>query len=204
MQVQPASLGCFNDPAAGKVGPCSSPGLRGHDAAKSSIVDGAPTGCCGQRGSRLRRLVLVPSSELLRPQLCLGPGLGMTSALQAHPRTFPCHYPGKEPALEYKDPRLDTPPPGWTFPRCGHPGVGSYEGFPPGGTSGKKEKKKKKKNLPANAGDVRDAGSIPWWGSSPPRRRGTATHSSILAWRIPWTEEPGRLQSIGKQRVGHD
>ena len=145
MQVQPASLGCFNDPAAGKVGPCSSPGLRGHDAAKSSIVDGAPTGCCGQRGSRLRRLVLVPSSELLRPQLCLGPGLGMTSALQAHPRTFPCHYPGKEPALEYKDPRLDTPPPGWTFPRCGHPGVGSYEGFPPGGTSGKKEKKKKKK-----------------------------------------------------------
>ena len=31
-----------------------------------------------------------------------------------------------------------------------------------------------------------------------------ATHSSILAWRIPWTEEPGRLQSIGSQRVGHD
>ena len=31
-----------------------------------------------------------------------------------------------------------------------------------------------------------------------------ATHSSILAWRIPWTEEPGRLQSVGSQRVGHD
>ena len=31
-----------------------------------------------------------------------------------------------------------------------------------------------------------------------------ATHSSILAWRIPWTEEPGGLQSIGLQRVGHD
>ena len=31
-----------------------------------------------------------------------------------------------------------------------------------------------------------------------------ATHSSILAWRIPWTEEPGRLQSMGTQRVGHD
>ena len=31
-----------------------------------------------------------------------------------------------------------------------------------------------------------------------------ATHSSILAWKIPWTEEPGRLQSIGSQRVGHD
>ena len=31
-----------------------------------------------------------------------------------------------------------------------------------------------------------------------------ATHSSTLAWRIPWTEEPGRLQSIGSQRVGHN
>ena len=31
-----------------------------------------------------------------------------------------------------------------------------------------------------------------------------AIHSSILAWRIPWTEEPGRLQSMGSQRVGHD
>ena len=34
--------------------------------------------------------------------------------------------------------------------------------------------------------------------------KGMATHSSILAWRIPWTEEPGRLQSMGQQRVGHD
>ena len=31
-----------------------------------------------------------------------------------------------------------------------------------------------------------------------------ATHSSVLAWRIPWTEEPGRLQSMGSPRVGHD
>ena len=31
-----------------------------------------------------------------------------------------------------------------------------------------------------------------------------ATHSSILAWRIPWTEEPGRIQPMGSQRVGHD
>ena len=31
-----------------------------------------------------------------------------------------------------------------------------------------------------------------------------ATHSSILAWKSPWTEEPGRLQSMGSQRVGHD
>ena len=34
--------------------------------------------------------------------------------------------------------------------------------------------------------------------------KGTATHSSILAWRIPWTEEPGGLQSMGSQRAGHD
>ena len=33
---------------------------------------------------------------------------------------------------------------------------------------------------------------------------GMATHSSILAWRIPWTEEPGGLHSMGSQRVGHD
>ena len=37
-----------------------------------------------------------------------------------------------------------------------------------------------------------------------PLQEGMATHSSILIWRIPWTEEPGGLQSIGLQRVGHD
>ena len=41
-------------------------------------------------------------------------------------------------------------------------------------------------------------------GREHPLEEGTATHSSILAWRIPWTEEPGRLQSVGLQRVGHD
>ena len=34
--------------------------------------------------------------------------------------------------------------------------------------------------------------------------KGVATHSNILAWRIPWTEEPGRLQSMGSQRIRHD
>ena len=58
------------------------------------------------------------------------------------------------------------------------------------------------KNLPAKAGDVRDVDSIPGWGRS--LEEGMATHSSILAWRIPWTEEPGRLQFMGLQRVGHD
>ena len=37
-----------------------------------------------------------------------------------------------------------------------------------------------------------------------PLEEGMATHSSILAWRIPWTEEPGGLQSMGPQRVGHN
>ena len=37
-----------------------------------------------------------------------------------------------------------------------------------------------------------------------PLEKGMATHSSILAWRIPWIEEPGRLQSTGSQRAGHD
>ena len=37
-----------------------------------------------------------------------------------------------------------------------------------------------------------------------PLERGTATHCSILAWRISWAEEPGRLQSMGMQRVGHN
>ena len=37
-----------------------------------------------------------------------------------------------------------------------------------------------------------------------PLEKGMATHSNILAWRIPWTGEPGGLQSMGSQRVGHD
>ena len=53
------------------------------------------------------------------------------------------------------------------------------------------------KSLPANAGEVRDAGSIPGLGRFP--GEGMATHSRILAWRIPWTEEPDGLQSLGLQ-----
>ena len=41
-------------------------------------------------------------------------------------------------------------------------------------------------------------------GQEEPLEKGMATHSSILAWRIPWTEEPGRLQSMGSQRVRQD
>ena len=41
-------------------------------------------------------------------------------------------------------------------------------------------------------------------GQEDPLEKGMAVHSSIVAWRIPWAEEPGRLQSIGSQKVGHD
>ena len=51
------------------------------------------------------------------------------------------------------------------------------------------------KNLLANAGSL---------GHEDPLEKKMATHSSILAWKIPRTEEPGELQSIGLQRVGHD
>jgi len=58
------------------------------------------------------------------------------------------------------------------------------------------------KNPPADAGDPSDSG----WslGQEDLLEEGMATHSSILVWRIPWTQEPGGLQSIGLQRVRHD
>ena len=54
------------------------------------------------------------------------------------------------------------------------------------------------KDPPVNAGDIRDSGSVPELGRSP--GEGMAIHSSILAWNIPWTEEPGGLQSMGSQK----
>ena len=59
--------------------------------------------------------------------------------------------------------------------------------------------KKKKKNPPA----TRETGFNPWIGQIP-WRKGIATHSSILACRMPWTEEPGGLRSIGSQRIRHN
>ena len=67
---------------------------------------------------------------------------------------------------------------------------GISRGFP-GGSNGKESA--------CNAGDQ---GLIP--GSGRSLKKGMATHSSILVWRIPWTEEPGRLQSMEPQRVRHD
>ena len=67
--------------------------------------------------------------------------------------------------------------------------ISSQRGFPVGSVV---------KNLPANAGD---AYSIP---ASDPLEEEMVTRSRILAWRIPWTEEPGALQSMRLQRVRHD
>ena len=58
------------------------------------------------------------------------------------------------------------------------------------------------KNPPASAGDIK--AWVPSLGQEDPLEEGMATHSSMLAWRIPWTEEPGGLQSLGTQRVRHD
>ena len=71
------------------------------------------------------------------------------------------------------------------------------------------------KNPPANAGDIRDAGSIPGLRRSlgegnsysvqySALEKEMATHSSVLAWRIPGTGEPGGLPSVGLHRVAHD
>ena len=61
----------------------------------------------------------------------------------------------------------------------------------PGGSDGK-----------ASVYNAGDPGLSPGLGRSP--GEGNATHSRTFAWKIPWTEEPGRLESMGLQRVGHD
>ena len=61
----------------------------------------------------------------------------------------------------------------------------------PGGSEGK-----------ASAFNAGDLGSIPGWGRSLGEEM--TTHSSILAWKTPWMEKPGGLQSMGSQRVGHN
>ena len=55
------------------------------------------------------------------------------------------------------------------------------------------------KNLPA----MRET-QVSFLSREDPLEEGMTTHSSTLAWRIPWTEEPGKLWSVGSQRVGHD
>ena len=61
----------------------------------------------------------------------------------------------------------------------------------PGGSDGK-----------VSVYSARDPGSVPGLGRSP--AEGNGNPLQYIAWKIPWTEEPGRLQSMGSQRVGHD
>ena len=58
------------------------------------------------------------------------------------------------------------------------------------------------KNAPANAGDIRDV--VRSLDQEDPLEEGMAAHSSVLAWRIPWTVEPGGLQFTGSHSIGHD
>ena len=59
------------------------------------------------------------------------------------------------------------------------------------------------KYLPTNARDTRDTSLIPGLGRPPVGGGGMATHTSIIAWKIPWTEEPGGPKTTGLQRVKH-
>ena len=86
--------------------------------------------------------------------------------------------------------QLGLPQQGWLAPGLELGLCLGVSGFP-GGSDGKE-----------SACNARDPGSIP--GQDDPPEKGIGTHSSILAWRVPWTEEPGGLQSMGLQRVGHD
>ena len=103
----------------------------------------------------------------------------------------PDQLPGLVGGAQYRWP--------WTFsePDC-HAGEGGCceqvpgEGFS-GGTSGKE-----------STCQYRRQTWVRSLGQEDPLEKGTATHSSVLAWRIPWTREPGGLQSMGLQRVGHD
>ena len=67
-------------------------------------------------------------------------------------------------------------------------------GFVPGGAS------RESSNSKASACNAGDLGSIPDW--EDPLEKDMATHASVFAWRIPWTEEPGGLSSTGSQREG--
>ena len=87
---------------------------------------------------------------------------------------------------------LKSPPrwPEWRKTWLSHITVYHLWGFPPGAVV---------KNPTANTGDV-----VQSLGQEDLLEKEIATHSNILVWKIPWTQEPGMLQSLGSQRIGHD
>ena len=111
-------------------------------------------------------------------------------SVKVHPFNFPGCSAGKESACE-------TGGPGSISGSGKSPGEGidyplQYSWAFPGGSYGKK-----------NLHTMRETW-IRFLGLEDPLEKGTATHSSILGWRIPWTEERGRLQTMGLQRVRHN
>ena len=91
-------------------------------------------------------------------------------------------------------------PPSWNIRMCPYLGIRSLQvKLFRWGHTGASLVAQTVKNLPA----IQEtwAQSLSW---EDPLKKGMATHSSILAWKIPWAEEPGGLQSMGSQRVGHD
>ena len=108
------------------------------------------------------------------------------------PSSMPCMSPDSEPWCLLCLPGYEGVFHDWPSLQAGCFSYG-LQGFT-GGPSGKEP--------PANVGDVRDMDSIP--GSQDLLEKGMAANSSIFAWRIPWTEEPGWLWSKGSQRVEHD
>ena len=150
--------------------------------------------CLAYSQTRIALLFKVSHHDSLFPPMCC---------------LLPAHRPPREtrlaeglylPLLISFTPTLPERPlesfafsPFYTLSVHGLPSVCLSLGFP-GGPNDKRPS--------CNAGDSRDAGSI--LGREDPLEEGRTTHSSVLAWRIPWTEEPSRIQSIGSQRVKHN
>ena len=119
-----------------------------------------------------------------RPMHCLPPG---NAALACQPAGLPWTHAGSE--------SLWAPP-------VGEPGGGRF------GTSGQHGAGSPALVLPQHLGQTKvltdPRVQLTWSLLSSALEKEMATHSSILAWKIRWTEEPGRLQSMGSQGVGHD
>ena len=147
-------------------------------------------------------------SDSLWPHGCSSPGSSVHRILQARILEWlPCPPPGDlpDPGIQPKSP-MSPALAADSLPLC-------HLASPSLSTKFQIKREEKKywivyrtsqvepvvKNLPANSGDTREVGLSP--GPEDPLEEGMATHSSLLAWRIPWTEEPGGPRSTGSQRV---
>ena len=178
----PLQCSCLENPRDGEPGGLPSMGSHrvGHNWNDSAVV-----------AAKSRASMVKPRLQFRRPQFISWIGkIPWRRDRLPNPVVlgFPGGSVGKESACNVGD--LGSSPGLGRSPGGGHGNPLASMGFP-GGSDGKESA--------CNAGDL---GSIPGLGRS--LEKGTATQTSILAWRIPWTEEPGRLQSIGLQKAGHD